>query len=72
MTPEKNLEFFCHGIAEEIINALIGVSGLRVVALSSAFRFKSTEEDVASNRIDAERWNRARGECARRPAIGFA
>ena len=46
MTPEKNLEFFCHGIAEEIINALIGVSGLRVVALTSAFRFKSTEEDV--------------------------
>ena len=46
MTPEKNLEFFCHGIAEEIINALTGVSGLRVVAHSSAFRFKSTEEDV--------------------------
>ena len=46
MTPEKNLEFFCHGIAEEIINALIGVSGLRVVSLSSALRFKTTDEDV--------------------------
>lgn len=46
MSPEKNLEFFCHGIAEEIINALTHVSGLRVVAHSSAFRFKSTEEDV--------------------------
>ena len=46
MTPEKNLEFFCHGIAEEIINALTSVAGLRVVALSSAFRFKSTDEGV--------------------------
>jgi serine/threonine-protein kinase len=46
MSPEKNLDFFCHGIAEEIINALTSVSGLRVVAHSSAFRFKSTEEDV--------------------------
>ena len=46
MTPEKNLEFFCHGIAEEIINALIGVSGLRVVSLRPALRFKTTDEDV--------------------------
>jgi serine/threonine-protein kinase len=44
MTPEKNLEFFCHGIAEEIINALTSVPGLRVVAHSSAFRFKSSED----------------------------
>jgi eukaryotic-like serine/threonine-protein kinase len=46
MSPEKNLEFFCYGIAEEITNALTSVSGLRVVAHSSAFRFKSTDEDV--------------------------
>ena len=47
MTPQKNLDFFCHGIAEEIINALIGVSGLRVIApLSPAVRFKTSEEDV--------------------------
>jgi TolB-like protein len=46
MTPEKNLEFFCHGIAEEIINALTSVPALRVVAHSSAFRSKTSDEDV--------------------------
>jgi eukaryotic-like serine/threonine-protein kinase len=44
MTPEKNLEYFCHGIAEEIINALTSVPGLRVVGHSSAFRFNGSED----------------------------
>ena len=31
MSPGKDQEYFCHGITEEIINALTGVLGLRVI-----------------------------------------
>jgi serine/threonine-protein kinase len=44
MSPEKNLEFFCHGIAEEISNALTSVPGLRVVAHNPTFRLNGPHE----------------------------
>jgi TolB-like protein/Flp pilus assembly protein TadD len=42
--PEQ--EYFCDGTAEEIINALARVQGLRAVARTSAFAFKGRNEDV--------------------------
>ncbi len=42
--PEQ--EYFCDGMAEEIINALTHVKGLRVVARTSCFAFKGKHEDV--------------------------
>ncbi|RMD76008.1 MAG: hypothetical protein D6820_13520 [Lentisphaerae bacterium] len=42
--PEQ--EYFCDGMAEEIINALTQLDGLRVVARTSAFAFKGKSEDV--------------------------
>ncbi len=42
--PEQ--EYFCDGMAEEIINALTQIDGLRVVARTSAFAFKGKSEDV--------------------------
>jgi serine/threonine protein kinase/tetratricopeptide (TPR) repeat protein len=48
MSPGKSLEFLCEGIAEEILLGLTRIDGLRVVARSSAFRFKGTSEDVRS------------------------
>ncbi|MFB3905953.1 MAG: tetratricopeptide repeat protein [Acidobacteriota bacterium] len=47
LSPEKDLEYFCHGVAEEIISALTSVSGLRVVSRSSAFQFSPTGDDVS-------------------------
>jgi serine/threonine protein kinase/tetratricopeptide (TPR) repeat protein len=50
--PFKNLsgdpeqEYFCDGIAEDIINDLTQVEGLNVVARTSAFAFKSQAKDV--------------------------
>ena len=41
MSSEKDQEYFCDGIAEEIINALAHVSSLRVIARTSAFAFKN-------------------------------
>ncbi len=46
MSSEKDQEYFCEGIAEEIINALTKVEGLRVVARTSAFCFKGKTEDI--------------------------
>ena len=46
INPEKHLDYFCEGIAEEIISALTAVPGVRVVARTSAFRFLSAIEDV--------------------------
>jgi serine/threonine protein kinase/tetratricopeptide (TPR) repeat protein len=46
MSPEKNQEFFCEGIAEELIHALARIRGLRVVARTSAFALSDKGLDV--------------------------
>jgi serine/threonine-protein kinase len=46
MSLEKKLDYFCDGMAEEIINALTKVSGLRVIARNSTFQFKRIAQDV--------------------------
>ena len=46
LSADPEQEFFCDGMAEEIINALAQVQGLRVVARTSAFAFKGKNEDV--------------------------
>ena len=42
--PEQ--EFFCDGLAEDIINDLSQISVLKVVARTSAFAFKGKNEDI--------------------------
>jgi serine/threonine protein kinase/tetratricopeptide (TPR) repeat protein len=46
MSPQKDQEYFCDGIAEELINALTHIKELRVVARTSAFAFKGRNVDV--------------------------
>ena len=46
MSPEHDQEYFCDGIAEEIINALCCVRGLRIASRTSSFRFKGRSADV--------------------------
>ncbi len=46
MSPDGDQEYFCDGMAEEIINALTRVEGLRVIARTSAFAFKGKDEDI--------------------------
>lgn len=45
-SADKDLEYFCDGIAEEIISALSGITGLKVVARSSSFMFKGRQKDI--------------------------
>jgi serine/threonine protein kinase/Tfp pilus assembly protein PilF len=46
LSPEKEQEYFCDGLSEEIINALSHIQELRVVARTSAFAFKGKEIDI--------------------------
>jgi len=46
MSPAHDQEYFCDGLAEEIINALCVIRGLRVASRTSAFQFKNRSADV--------------------------
>ena len=46
LSADPEQEYFCDGMAEEIINALAHVRGLRVIARTSSFAFKGRAEDV--------------------------
>jgi eukaryotic-like serine/threonine-protein kinase len=46
MSPRKDQEYFCHGIAEEIISTLTRVSGLRVISRTSAFAFQGKDLEI--------------------------
>ena len=46
MSPEPEQDYFCDGISEEITNSLTRVSGLKVIARTSAFHFKGTNIDI--------------------------
>ena len=46
MSADGDQEYFCDGMAEEIMNALTHVEGLRVVARASAFAFKGRNDDI--------------------------
>jgi adenylate cyclase len=46
MSPEPEQDYFCDGITEEITNSLTRVSGLKVIARTSAFHFKGASIDI--------------------------
>jgi TolB-like protein/Flp pilus assembly protein TadD/tRNA A-37 threonylcarbamoyl transferase component Bud32 len=48
MSPAGDQEYFCDGIAEEIINDLNQVGGLQVAARTSSFAYKGAREDIRS------------------------
>jgi TolB-like protein/Tfp pilus assembly protein PilF len=48
MSAQKDQEYFSDGVAEEILNALAQVEGLRVAGRTSSFSFKGKNEDLRS------------------------
>ncbi len=46
MSGDKEQEYFSDGLAEDIIDALTQVPGLRVMARTSAFAFRGKEQDI--------------------------
>jgi TolB-like protein len=47
MSPNKDQEYFADGMAEEILNSLTQVEGLRVSGRTSSFSFKGTRRKIA-------------------------
>ena len=46
LSSDKEQEYFSDGVAEEILNALAQVEGLRVIGRTSSFSFKGRNEDL--------------------------
>jgi len=46
MSTDPEQEYFCEGIAEELINGLGRIKNLRVASRTSAFQFKGTKHDI--------------------------
>ena len=46
MSGDKEQEYFSDGLAEEILNALAEIPGLKVIARTSAFAFKGQNTDI--------------------------
>jgi TolB-like protein len=46
LSPDRDQEYFCDGMTEEIIDALAKVEGFRVVARTSSFAFKGKQQDI--------------------------
>jgi serine/threonine protein kinase/tetratricopeptide (TPR) repeat protein len=56
MSPQKDQDYFCEGIAEDIINALSKIGDLRVASRMSAFQFESrtAKPGEVGERLDVE------------------
>ncbi|MCK5630896.1 MAG: protein kinase, partial [Nanoarchaeota archaeon] len=46
MSTDKEQDYFCDGIAEDILNELAGIESLHVVARTSSFTFKGKSQDI--------------------------
>jgi len=46
MSPQKDQEYFCDGMTEELINRLSNIKELKVPARTSTFMFKGKAEDI--------------------------
>ena len=46
LSPQKDQEYFCDGMTEELIDALAKIEGWRVVSRTSVFAFKGKEQDI--------------------------
>ncbi|MEP6767602.1 MAG: protein kinase [Acidobacteriota bacterium] len=48
MSPSRDQEYFCDGIAEEILNALAQIQGLRVASRTASFQYKGMGGEIAA------------------------
>src|SRR6266496_2159717 len=46
MSPGRDQEYLCEGFAEELINALTRIEGLRVASRTASFQFRSAGADI--------------------------
>lgn len=46
LSPDRDQDYFCEGLADELINTLGSLPNLQVASRTSSFRFKSTTLDI--------------------------
>jgi len=46
MSPDRDQDYFCEGLADELINSLASLPNLQVASRTSSFRFKSATLDI--------------------------
>jgi len=46
MSPDRDQDYLCEGLAEELINALTRIDGLRVASRTASFQFRSPGADI--------------------------
>jgi len=46
MSPGRDQDYLCEGLAEELINALTQIDGLRVAARTASFQFRASGGDI--------------------------
>jgi TolB-like protein/tetratricopeptide (TPR) repeat protein len=46
MSPGRDQDYLCEGLAEELINALTHIDGLRVAARTASFQFRASGGDI--------------------------
>ena len=46
LSPDRDQDYFCEGLADELINSLASLPNLYVASRTSSFRFKSTTLDI--------------------------
>ncbi|HKY45189.1 MAG TPA: winged helix-turn-helix domain-containing protein [Pyrinomonadaceae bacterium] len=46
MSPERDQDYFCEGLADELINTLASLPNMHVASRTSSFRFKSPTLDI--------------------------
>ena len=46
LSPDRDQDYFCEGLADELISSLASLPDLRVVSRTSSFRFKSSTVDI--------------------------
>src|SRR5688572_26331862 len=46
LSPDRDQDYFCEGLAEELINTLASLPNLQVASRTSSFRFKATTLDI--------------------------
>ena len=67
MSGDKEQEYFSDGLAEEIINALTQIPGLKVIARTSSFSFRGKEQDIRRDCRNTEREQAfSKGVCEKR------
>jgi TolB-like protein/DNA-binding winged helix-turn-helix (wHTH) protein/Tfp pilus assembly protein PilF len=54
LSPQKDQEYFCDGLTEDLINGLSKLDGVRVIARTSSFRLKGQTANEDARRIGAQ------------------